>query len=153
MNYESTASATPAGVKSMAMDDLSFTSEAGLEPMEQLPDAELLRTIAAIIVEPQDYGGADALSAVELLREKRPELAAKYRECDLRAIASLILGANPWGYRDTLNGSDPLRGALHLSPLHRSGCKDNTTASNKCRPATKCYKEPRKDRTCREVPR
>jgi hypothetical protein len=56
------AGVPPRGIESIVADDLSFTSDSGLEFRQ---DAELLRACAAVVVEFMDHGGADEVSVAE----------------------------------------------------------------------------------------
>jgi hypothetical protein len=65
----------------------------GRKPLfrQPVPEDGLLRTLAKIVVECQDYGGADAESTAEELFREEPRIAAECGMQEAERLATLIL--------------------------------------------------------------
>ena len=79
--------------ENLCLDDLLPTSRSGLQLVASGGDEELFRATAKMVVELQDYGGANPFEVTGVLVEECPSLVAKHGKRAIEQIAKLILAS------------------------------------------------------------
>jgi hypothetical protein len=79
--------------ENLCLDDLLPTSRSDLQLFLSGGDEELFRATGKMVVECQDFGGADPFGVTEELAYERPSLVAKYGKRAIELMAQLILAS------------------------------------------------------------
>src|SRR5262245_55785511 len=79
--------------ENLCLNDLSPTSRSDLQLVARGGDEELFKATAKMVVELQDYGGADPFGVTEALADESPPFVAKHGKRAIEQMAKLILAS------------------------------------------------------------
>jgi len=79
--------------ENLCLNDLSPTSRSDLQLVAPGGDEELFKATAKMVVELQDYGGADPFGVTEALADESPPFVAKHGKRAIEQMAKLILAS------------------------------------------------------------